>query len=117
MAPPASVSSPCPGGSIQIRLEVAGDLFDPTDDENLSEYGHTILTRLGLSPAYAYRKGCNILSYRWKLGEANPLILIAAAALLALVFGFLGNYLTPRMPVNLSRYRFSSAYRMPSSVF
>ena len=81
--------------SNQIRLEVAGDRFDPTDDENLSEYGHTILTRLGLSPVYAYRKGSNILSYRWKLGEANPLIPIATAALLALVFGFLGNYLTP----------------------
>ena len=81
--------------SVQILLEVEGERFDPTDDENLSDYGHTILTRLGLSPSFSYRKGCNSLCYRIKLGELNPLVPIAAAVVLAVICGFLGSYLTP----------------------
>ena len=82
--------------TVQIYLEVAGERFDPTDNENLSEYSHTILSRLGLSPAFSYRKGYNTLCYCWKLGESNPLVPIAAAKALAVILGFLGSYLAPQ---------------------
>lgn len=81
---------------VQIRLEAAGERLDPTEDDNLSEYSQTLLTRLGLKPAYSFRKGVNTLVYRWKPAQINPLVPIAAAVVLAVLCGFLGRWLTPQ---------------------
>lgn len=75
-----------------ILLETPGEACNPLEQQeaSLGEWGMDLLSRLGLSPSYAYAKGKNSCRFDLKAPSLNPVYKLLAAIALAVAVGLLG---------------------------
>ena len=82
-----------------LRIEIAGEPFDPfkSEQESIGSFGSGMLRSLGLTPEYAYTDGYNIFTYKLKRKQRNPLVSLLISLASAIGIGYLGML----MPENL----------------
>jgi len=84
-------------GSPFIRLELIGEPFNPLSgiEEELADWGASLLTSVGLSPQYAYTWNKNELRLVLPRTEINPVMKLLIAILVGGLLGVVGFELMP----------------------
>ncbi len=84
-------------GRPTITMELTGDPYDPlTNAENdLGAWADSLLSGIGLSPVYTYRRNTNTVQLRLKRRQFHPVLALGIAVALGLLVGLLGEVLLP----------------------
>lgn len=82
-------------GYLDIKISLIGEEYNPLDIYDEFDYNTQLLSRLGLSPTYTYRKGTNIVSIKISKQRDNSVVILILSILAALLIGFLGLKLFP----------------------
>ncbi len=80
---------------IYVRLELAGDAFNPLSETNaeLGDWNSSLQTAVGITPKYSYSWGKNVLKVKVPGKKMNPVLLIFLAILIGVLLGLAGNYI------------------------
>ena len=94
-------------GRPSIVLELAGEAFDPLEDdtaqgEDFGDWSRRTLAGIGLCPVYSYEKGRNLITLRLKKPKRNPLVSLGISIALALLVGLLGSALLPESAMTVA---------------
>ncbi|MBQ3378623.1 MAG: cation:dicarboxylase symporter family transporter [Clostridia bacterium] len=80
-------------GRYALDIRYGGEPFDPTESEG-DEWSGKILSALGLSPAWSYRRKANRVTLTLKeRGKKSTLFYLITAIAAAVVLGFLGRFI------------------------
>lgn len=79
-------------GRPYVTLEMQGSECNPLadDEDDFGEYTGRMMANMGLSPAYSYQRGVNVVSFRLKKKRMNPLAALLLAAMAAVGVGLAG---------------------------
>ncbi len=87
-----------------ITMELKGESVDPltSGGDDFGEYTGRMMANMGLSPAYTYQKGVNVVTIRLKKKRLNPLLLLFLAAIAAVGVGVAGLSMPEAVRVSIS---------------
>ena len=81
-------------GSLKVEIILAGERFDPfeqQEDEYDSDVLRSMLSYMGIAPAWQYKNGLNIVTFTPKKKKPSQMKQMVVAILLALVMGGISN--------------------------
>lgn len=80
--------------NLKIVFRIKADKINPLRHSDEDEVAYNILERVGIGPAYRYRRDCNIITLNVRIKKKiNGLIVIGAAVVLAVITALLMNLL------------------------
>ena len=101
-------------GRPRLTLEVPGEAFDPTAQEDggedFSDWGNRLLGGMGLYPVYSYANGKNQVLLKLKKPRRNPIISLLTSFVLAIVVGLLGAALPETLTSTLLEHVITPVY-------
>ena len=78
-------------GKPYIRLTLEGESFDPIEtNDDFGDVTSRLFAGLGLYPTYEYSKNTNIVSFKLKKRQSNPIVGLLAALVSAVLIGLMG---------------------------
>lgn len=80
----------------RLRLEIAGEPFNPlgAEDRELGGWASSLRTAIGIASSYSYEHDKNVLRFRIPYPGMNPVAVIGIALALGAFLGFVGNAAT-----------------------
>ena len=71
---------------------MAGENWDPLvgKEDDLGTWSESLLSSIGMTPRYSYRKGVNVLHFRLRSPRRNPALGMLASVAAGLSIGLLG---------------------------
>lgn len=77
----------------RLRIEIAGESFNPlgAEDRELGGWTSSLRTAIGIVSSYSYERGKNILKFHIPYPGMNPVVVIGISLSLGMLIGLLGN--------------------------
>lgn len=94
-------------GKPWISLQYRGERFDPADRSRRDDVSELILSGLGITPKWSFRRGVNCITFRLPSSGIRSEVLLAGAVALAVLLGLCGGFIPAGVKAGLIQYLLS----------
>lgn len=89
-------------GTITISIKLKGEQYNPIDlEQSESDLNIPLLSKLQMSPSFAFKNGYNIIIFKLSKQRNNSVIILMSSILIAVILGLIGLHYFPDFSENI----------------